>query len=353
MKIHGVFPLIVLSVMTFGIVAVVCADESILPEIHAEVALQSEMYIGDDDTVSGYLVPDDKFVIRHATIEATGQLGTFIEYNMEIGSATCMGPGNQILLMEAGLFIKPFDFLKAGIIKGHIMRGFELYDECVNVITAEKPRFSKTFASCHPTGAVLETDYNFTGTMGIAAQFAYLDGATGTFDEEHDINLGLTFRTPLEGLSVAGFYTDWLQDFEFDGEPDNGSRMGYGLNFDRLNAHLRGEYYIGKGFYSPFGDSIMTSEDLKMNAFYVEGAYAVQTGSDVLPYIQPYVMYQSWDKASNVEGDHIYSYLTAGVSLGLGEYDAKLRIDYEMPLSAPDEEPEEAARLIVRVQGGI
>ena len=329
----------------------ISAEELPLPEFHSEVTLQSEMYFGDDDTISGYLVPDNKFVIRHAVIEAVGKLGNYIEYDMEIGSATCVGAGNQILLMEAGLFIKPLDFLKAGIMKGHIMRGFELHDECVHLITAEKPRFSFTFSPCHPTGLVIETDYDFTDAMGISAQLAYLDGATGTFDDEHDINLGLTFRTPIEGLSFGGFYTDWQQDFEFDGEPDNGLRTGFGFDMNKFDAHLRGEYYLGKGFYSNYEN--VSSKDLEMNAFYIEGAYMVKTGSNILPYVQPYVMYQSWDKASNVDGDYVYSYLTTGMSFGLGEYDAKLRIEYETPISAPDDAPEEARKLVIRIQGGI
>ncbi|MCD6417257.1 hypothetical protein J7M00_00545 [bacterium] len=353
MKNYGVFLLLFSSMVVLGFVPIVRADDLILPDIHAEVALQSEMYFGEDDTISGYLVPDDAIVVRQAVISAEGELGKYVEYFVEFGTAACMGRGAGVQRKHAGLLFKPCDFLKVGIVQDHAMRGFELYQCCMEVLTAEKPRFSKTLAPCHPLGAVIETDIDITGTMGIATQFGYFNGPAGTFDEEHDINLGLTFRTPLEGLSVAGFYTDWLQDFEYDGEPDNGFRTGFGLDFDRFNAHLRGEYYLGKGFYSSFGDSIMTSEDLKMNAFYIEGAYAVQTGWDILPYIQPYAMYQSWDKASNVDGDHTYSYLTAGVSIGLGEYDAKLRIDYEMPLSAPDDTPEEAGKLVIRIQGGI
>jgi len=335
------------------VVGAVFSGELTSPEIHAEVALQSEMYFGEDDSILGYLVPDDAVIVRQAVIAVDGELGEYIEYLVEFGTATCMGKGAGVKRKHAVLLFKPCDFLKVGIMEDHAMRGFELHQCCMQVLTAEKPRFAMTLAPCHPLGAVIETDFDITGTMGIAAQFGYFNGSAGTFDEEHDINLGLTFRTPFEGLSVAGFYTDWQQDFEFDGEPDNGLRTGFGVDFNEFNAHLRGEYYIGKGFYSSFGDSIMTSEDLEMNAFYIEGAYAVQTGSDVLPYVQPYVMYQSWDKASNVDGDHEYSYLTTGISMGLGEYDARLRIDYEMPLSAPEDMPEEAARLIVRIQGGI
>lgn len=351
MKIRGVFSFIVLSMVTCGLVTIACAEESILPDIHAEVALQSEMYLGEDDTILGYLVPDDAIIVRQAVIGIEGQLGEYIEYLVEFGTATCMGRGAGVQRKHAGLLFKPCDFLKLGIMEDHAMRGFELYQCCMQVQTAEKPRFSFTFAPCHPTGAVIEANYDFTETMGISTQFGYFNGPAGTFDEEHDINFGITFRMPFEGLSVAGFYTDWQQDFEYDGEPEDGSRIGFGLDFDRFNAHLRGEYYLGKGFYSSYED--VTSEDLKMNAFYVEGAYAVQIGLDVLPYIQPYMMYQSWDKASNVDGDYIYSYLTAGIAIGIGEYNAKLRIDYEMPLSAPDDMPEEAARLIVRIQGGV
>ncbi|MCK4421580.1 hypothetical protein KAW48_07260 [candidate division WOR-3 bacterium] len=320
------------------------------PDVHTSLAVQSELYFGEDDTILGYLAPDSKFIVRYAAIEIEGELGEYVEYNLEIGSASCAGPGIGIIRMEASVFFKPFDFLKAGIMQGHIMRGFELHQECMDVLTAEKPRFFRAFAPCHPTGAVIDIDYDFTETMGISAELAYLNGQQkGTLGEEHDMNLGLIFRTPILGLSVGGFYSDIEQDFEYDGEPDKASRNGLGFNYDAFNVHLRGEYYVGKGFYSSYPD--VSSEDLEMRAYFVDIGYKWETGNRVIPYIQPYVMYQSWDKARNVEENHKYTYLTAGLTLGLGSPNAKLRVDYEIPVDSPPDTYNEANRLILRFQG--
>ena len=329
----------------------VAAEDLSMPEIHATVAVQSEFYFGEDDTTLGYQVPGNKFTIRYAAIELKGELEKYVEYNLEIGSASCVGPGIGIIRMEAGIFFKPFDFLKAGIMQGHILRGFELGEECMDVLTAEKPRFSKTLAPCHPTGAVMKLNYSFTEATGISAEIAYLNGQQkGTFDEEHDMNLGLIFHTPISGLSVGGFHSDIEQDFEYDGKIDKASRTGFGFNYDAFNVHLRGEYYLGKGFSSSYPD--VTSEDLEMRMFYIEGGYKWQTKITAITYVEPYVMYQSWDKGYNVEGDQKYTYITTGLTLGLGSPNTKLRIDYETPIDSPPDTYDEAGRLIIRIQGG-
>ncbi|MBA7615020.1 hypothetical protein ES703_22295 [subsurface metagenome] len=89
-----------------------------------------------------------------------------------------------------------------------------------------------------------------------------------------------------------------------------------------------------------------------MRAFFFEGAYMWETGITELPYVEPYVMYQSWDKGYNVEGDQKYTYITAGLTLGLGSPNTKLRIDYEIPREFPDDTYEEASRIILRLQVG-
>ena len=90
-----------------------------------------------------------------------------------------------------------------------------------------------------------------------------------------------------------------------------------------------------------------------MKAFYLEGAYTIRTNSEKIPYIQPYIMYQSWNKAYNVQGDQKYTYLTAGLTLGIGSPNTKLRMDYEIPIDSPGDTYEEADRFIVRIQSNI
>ena len=349
----GIRWVLIFNLLVMGTIPAFSSDN--LLEFHGGVSLDLERDLGGDELApSGYVGPKNGFSIRHATLEVEGEPSQYLEYNLEMGSATCLGRGGQILLMEASLFFKPCDFLKMGFMKGHILRGFELYQCCKEVITAEKPRYFKTFAPCHPTGAVIEADYDFTETTGITAQLAYLNGVVyGRVDDEYDVNLGVIFRTPVEGLQLGGYYNKVKEDFELDGEPDAGSRGSIGLNFERFNLHLRGEYYLGKGFYSRYED--VSSEELEMRAFFVETAYKFQIEKEMLKYIQPYCMYQMWDKASNLDGEEEqkYDYLTLGVTFGLNgtsDADTKIRVNYETPLSKPESAQEEADQLIVRLQ---
>ena len=362
-----------------------------LPEIHTNIVIQAESYFGDNDVVQDsswqgnfentiYTVPVNKFAVRSATIEAEGLFNEKIEYNMEIGMATCSGGlGINILLMEAGLFYKPYEFMKIGFMKGHIMRGFEMHDECVGVLTVEKPYSLGAFKNqCHPTGLIFEADYDFTETMGFETQIGILNGPQEmSFDTEYDRNIGLIFRTPLPGLSLGGYFNLIKQDFgnvdPETNEPvyEKGHRFGFGADFDFNNIFVRGEYYAGKGFTgSKVPETIKLADELEMNAFYIEGAYTFKTNGEKIPYIQPYVMYQSWNKASNVDAfywdnsatiiddeilceNFVSNYITAGITFGLDEEHTKLKFDYEFPVTVPDNESEEAGKLIVRLQTGF
>jgi hypothetical protein len=391
-------------IMLMLITSIVSAEEKTTltpPELHANVAMQLEVYSGGDSTYVTAIprAAENATVIRHACIEAEGELGKYIEYGLEIGAASCQRGG--IMLMEAGVYYKPLPYLKMGLMKGHILRGFEIYEECINVTTAEKPVFAKKFSPCHPTGALIETDYDIDETMGIHVQFTYMNGVGGSFEDEHDINLGFQFRTPLQGLAVGGFYTDWQWNrSRFNNYYDslseqwvletitdvyNGYRTGFGYNYDQFNVHLRGEYYLGKGFEDRFysiekvedeghhgrGSSGANDEyvlrevpfeDTKMKACFIEGGYCIDIGQPQLSYIQPYIQYQWWDQSANLDDDYVFSFLTFGVTLGIGPNDSKLRIEYQTPLSFPDEnmsglipysEEQAANRLIVRIQAGI
>ncbi|MEA3474854.1 MAG: hypothetical protein U9R23_00160 [Candidatus Cloacimonadota bacterium] len=374
--------------LTIGILN---ATDLELPEIHTNIVLQTNAYFGDDVVVQDsswqgtfeniiYKVPDSKFTVRSVMIEAIGKFGKNIEYNMEFGMSTCPFSGAEtgFGVKEAGVFYKPFEWIRLGLMKGHIMRGFEIYQCCTEVLTVEKPHSGAAFiGQCHATGAVVEADYDISESMGFSTQLAFLNGFSGkSFDKEYDRNIGLIFRTPLDGVSIGGYYNDIKQDLgktdpiTFEPIYKKSNRMGFGAEFDFHNIFVRGEYYTGKGFTSIFPDTIKTSENLEMNAFYIEGAYTIKTNWDIIPYIQPYFMYQSWNKASNVDGyywnnaatfiddtiycdDFVSSYFTAGITLGLDEEHTKLRIDYEVPVDVPDNEFKEAKKLIVRLQSGF
>ena len=349
------------------------ATEFETPEIHADVSIQSAFYLDEDDRIPYLSQSSDKTEIRHAAIEAEGVLGKYLEYNVEIGLSTCAGGGcstsGSLTLAEAGVFFKPYEFFKIGLYQGHVMRGFELYQECTEVLTAEKPHLKGIF-TCHPLGLLVETDYKFDENMGVNAQLTINNGnsGSGSIEDEHDINLGAQFRTPYPGLSVGGFYTDWQWKVsEYD--PDisdfkstcyNGSRIGFGFDYDHSGLKIRSEYYLIDGYvdtnpirtYTSGGDTL-SAEDLESRGFFLEGGYAFDMPGEMIPFIQPYAMYQSWDKASNADGDNKLTYLTLGVACGLGSEHAFLKVDYEMPLDSPDDTFDEAKRLIVRLTSGF
>ncbi len=218
------------------------ATEIPTPEIHGIIALQYRGYFGNDDIEAGYVVPADEWFVRFATIELIGKLSEHIEYNLEMGMARCpASTTTSVRLMEAGFFFKPFDSLKIGMKKGHILRGFELHDRCLEILTAEKPRFATAFAPCHPVGGVILFDRDFAENMGLEAELALLNGpAGGTMDDEHDVNFGLIFRTPLPGLSIGGYYNDLSIDFDFDCTKQKANRSSFGFNYDHIGIHLQG-----------------------------------------------------------------------------------------------------------------
>lgn len=378
-----------LTIITLILSSLLCAEFE-LPEIHTGIVIQAESYFGENDVVTDslpeshnitrYSVPQDKFTMRSAVIEAEGEFQDKILYNMEIGMATCeAGNGLNIMLMDAGIYYKLNEQIKFGLMKGHVMRGFEMHDECVDVLTAEKAFSLNTFKNqCHPTGFVLETDHDFGKNMGLKTQLGILNGPTETsYTDEYDRNLGIIFHTPLKGISIGGFYN--LVGQKFDKNYQDGYRYGVGTNIDFHNIFFRAEYFSGKGFSERIvPDSILINtetdfyesslpEDNLMNAYYLETAYKIQSDLFGLRYFQPYLRYQSWNKLADIDEfywddnktqqteqmkvkDFVSSFFTLGLTVGLDEEHTKLKFDYEFPVLVSDIESEEAGRLIVRLQ---
>ncbi len=349
----------------------IIGQEFKLPEFNANLELQLESFDGDEmEPFAGYETPTSRFSIRHASIEALGKIGEKFEYGIEAGTATCLA-GGQFTLMDASVLYKPLEYLKVGFIKGEILRGFHLSRDCGELLTAEKLRFAKTLAPCHPTGAIVELDYTFENNYGVLLQIAYLNGKeTGNIDEEYDQNIGLILTTPIKGLAFGGYYNRIKANYGTGEGPDytmqngNGMRMGFGAGYEANNFTLRGEYYLLEGFYNnPFSGTLyedeaetiyINSEDLEMNAFYLESGYSVKTGLEELVAIQPYLRYQFWDKATNAYGDHKVSFVTMGINFWMDKNSQTLfRIDYESQLVAPDGVEKDASLLIVRLQKGF
>ncbi|MCD4777032.1 MAG: hypothetical protein K8S15_13405, partial [Candidatus Aegiribacteria sp.] len=151
-----------------------------------------------------FLAASNRFSVRKATIELSGTAGELIEYEAVFGLASCLGSGMTMALMEAGIRISPLgdERIVLGMGMFHVRRGFELGEDCGKTLTAEKPMFRTVVSpSCHPLGAVLETDLSL-GTVGsLEAQIVYANGNTATLKEEHDANFALFYRLPVKGLT--------------------------------------------------------------------------------------------------------------------------------------------------------
>ncbi len=337
------------------------------PVLDANVTMQVQHFNGESfEAFSGYASgPTSKYSLRHASLGVSGCLANRVHYEFRAGSATCLA-GGAFTLMDASVLYEVVPGIQVGFKKGEILRGFEFYDECVDVLTAEKPRFANVFAPCHPQGAVFELQREFSTGYELLMQAAYLDGSGEDLDEEHELNLGIQLRTPVSGITVGGFFTAIRRRYGpgLDNEmvQDAGLRWGLGTDCRPGNLVLRAEYYGLKGNYNnPYSGTLyreandpgsyIESPDLKMQAWYAEVGYRVATGISALSCITPYLRFQSWDKGTNAAGDHEFSYYTAGLLLSLDSRgDTLLRIDYEDSVSTPAGQAEDASLLIVRLQ---
>nr|MBN2277672.1 hypothetical protein [candidate division Zixibacteria bacterium] len=375
------------------------SDEEIqLPKVSAVVVLQGTAFFNGDSTYfAGSEKPaDNGFDIRDAMIVVDGQYRDHLEYNLEVGSALCLDGG--FMVMEAGVLYKFFPYLKAGFTKGHVLRGFEMHQECIELLSAEKPLFAKKFSPCHPLGAIIEYERDFENGTGCLVQLVMAEGSGGTLEDEYDINIGAQYRTPVEGLSFAGSFTLWRwnssysvkdsvhdpnggrDDFLYSWIPKtmiyDGYRASFGFDYNANNFLIRGEGYIGKGFKDlldiPYYSAIWKDssnmakvtkapfEDLKMRAFYIQAGYSISLKNDNIKYVRPYVQYQWWNQAADLDGDYTSSYLTVGVDFGIGPGYTRIKFDYQTCLVYAEDgalpgydEEFQADRLMMRLQFGV
>ncbi len=397
--------------LTYGLVLILASaqpgsandnDEAVtieLPEVHMELALQSDIYSNGDSTYFAGMAKraHTGFTIREAKVVIEGVYEDYLEYNLEMGTAACLDGGFMVL--EAGIFLKPLAHVKLGVTKGHVLRGFEMYHDCVHLLTAEKPIFATEFSPCHPLGATVEFEQDFDDNSGILAQLVVAEGSGGTADEEHDINMGVHYRTPIPGLTLAGSYTFWKWNavymrkdsvqtpggarddytyfFAEERTAYDGYRAIFGVDYENHDLSLRAEGFTGKAFKDAldmpyyadiWADSSNTVkitgapfEDLEMRAMLVQGGYKVPLRYPKFRYIQPYVQYQWWDQASNLDnGDYASSFFTIGVNIGVGSGSALFKLDYQTCIDFADDggipgygEEQHADRVLARLQIGI
>lgn len=337
-----------------------------MPEIHASLVLDA--YAIDDDrptTLTTFHPGTDRIAVREASLALEGVYGDRVEYALEAGTATCQGNTN-FQLLEAGIMVRLAGGLRVGYKKAHVRRGYALFGECTDQLTAEKPVYSGVLAPCHPTGCFVEMDRSLGG-WEVEAQLAVLNGANGTLDGEHDVNLGATVHTPVQGVSLTGYYDDieFLTGDMVDQAflSGDGSRAGLGCDIRRGPFRFRAEHYWADGFPmqvigpatsgSPRDDLLKHYEDHAMRAWYAQAGVDIPTGTAAVPSLRPYVRYQWWDRDEDSDGDAVSEYLTLGVLVPIEDTGATFRVDYETPTGTPDDLEEEAARLTARLQFSI
>lgn len=349
-------PLFVVVILCFTVSSV--AMELEMPEISGHILIDYLSMSQDSSyNQSGvFVAASNRFRVRKAVLEISGAAGELVEYEASFGLASCLGSGNTIALMEAGIRLSPLGDEKIVLGMGmfHVRRGFELGEDCGKTLAAEKPMFRKVVSpSCHPLGALLETDLSLGSIGDLEAQIVYANGNNGTINEEHDANFALFYRLPVEGLTIGGFYNDLSMEMnpELEGYED-ASRYGFGFDYEADGIAVRTEMIHVKGVLPgmrPQGCSD-TGENVENMCLLAEAGYSFNTGSEEITLITPYLNYQSWDRWSNTDsGDYEFSWLTGGVKTCIGSQDSYLTLDYRIPVTTPDGLNEDASVMTVRL----
>ena len=204
-------PLFVAAVLCFTVSSV--ALELEIPEIGGSILIDY-LSVSQDSSYndSGVFVgASNRLRVRKATLKVSGTAGELIEYEASFGVASCLGSGMMMALMEAGIRVSPLgdERFVLGMGMFHVRRGFELGEDCGKTLTAEKPMFRTVVSpTCHPLGAVLESDLSLGAIGGLEAQIVYANGNNGTINEEHDANFALFYQLPVKGFTLGGFYND-------------------------------------------------------------------------------------------------------------------------------------------------
>jgi hemolysin activation/secretion protein len=86
-----------------------------------------------------------------------------------------------------------------------------------------------------------------------------------------------------------------------------------------------------------------------MNAAYLEAGYAFPVAMQSLTAIQPYVLYEYWDKSADTDADSEFDFFSAGVNFSLSAA-TKIKMQYSLPTTTPDGLTEEPSSFVARLQ---
>ncbi|MDD3051255.1 MAG: hypothetical protein PHR06_08925, partial [Candidatus Cloacimonetes bacterium] len=315
--------------------------ENKMPSIHGTIMLDTHFYESKSVDETNY-DNSNRFQIRKAALGFEGFLDDNIQYNMEFGIATCIGKGDQLKIMEAGINYHFSENLSLGIQQGHVLRGFASDTECSNRLTLEKPVFMNTFGVCHPFGVVANGYFEIGKNAGAEIELGVMNGVNGTFDREHDINAGIIIDTPLNGLAISATFNHvnrQYYDENYSQYSETGYRMNCGANYLNHGFWITSEYFYGKGF---------TSDSQKMSAWYAQLGYDVLVNHSRLLTIQPFIHYAYWDKDCETDIEKVFTYLEAGLTFKLTA-NTMLKTAYDIELDQPESVDEQLQTATVRI----
>ncbi len=334
------------SILLISVLAMSIALTAIdMPEIELDIVLDAHFYSGDTAN-EGDFDTTNRYQIRKAAVSLEGVLTDRVEYAMEFGVATCIGSGDQLRIMEAVVMYELLDDVHVGLKQGHVLKGFAARRECSAQLSMEKPVFMSTLSDCHPQGAVLNGNFDLGGNMALEAELSLMNGPNGTLDGEHDYNLGMIFKTPVQGLDLAGYYNlteRQYYDEDYQQYSEDGFRAGGGIEYRNHNVWSTFEYYVGEGF---------ERDDQKIAAWYAQLGYDAQVGIERLRSIQPFVRYESWDRDIDADEEQLYTYLEAGINVHVSD-NTMLRGAFRTNTDTPNGVEEDPDSFIIRLQTGI
>lgn len=325
------------------------------PHVGADIILEYLHFSGDSVYNSQGIFSEEtnRFRIRKVAFILDGRVDESISYFCETAVASC-GGGSNLSIMEAGLFFDPIDVpFKIGIGQVHAMRGYTLGEECGSTVLMEKPVWKNTVSpACHSLGAVSDFEINMGSSGAISAQVGYFNGTSGTSEEDWDMVNWLQYHTPVEGLSVGGFYEKMHLEMNPQVEGiEDADRYGAGIDMDNGAVAARVEFVSISGIpmaTRPAGCD-ENCEDIENTGLLLQAGYTFTPNVNWTTGIRPYAGYQAWDRWSNAEsGDWQYSWMEAGVQVNVNP-DSWVTVGWRGPAGTPEGQPEDSSVMVLRL----
>lgn len=315
------------------------------PKVHAEIMVDGRFFF-EGNANDGQYDTTDRYQIRSAAVTIDGKLPHNVEYFTEFGLSTCTGSGTDLKIMNAGVVMNITDSFHMGIAQDHVLRGFAATTECSTRLTLEKPNYVKTFGACHPLGFMMGGYTELPAGFGLEYELAICNGKNGTLDGEHDYVFGTKVDLPLDGFSLAASYNHTAANYfdeAYEEYSEDGYRYNIGVNYEKEGIWFTSEFSQGEGF---------SRDDQEMQAWYAQLGYhfKLNTQKTSLTGIQPYVMYENWDK--DVDGDAQYTFLQSGINLKVSPY-SQIKFCYRKELDQANGVDKTADSFVIRIQAGL